>query len=85
MLVFVFLSLQYRLWLGGNSVSDYMSLSEKKEQLEEANALLLQRNKLMKIDIDDLKNGLDAVEGQARNELGLIKKDEIFFRIIPAS
>jgi cell division protein FtsB len=32
----------------------------------------------------NLKNGLDAVEERARSELGMIKKDELFYQLIPA-
>ena len=45
---------------------------------------LAQRNALLKADINDLKIGLEAIEERARNELGLIKKGETFYRILPA-
>jgi cell division protein FtsB len=32
-------------------------------------------------EVADLEKGLEAVEERARNLIGLIKKDEIFFRI----
>jgi len=32
--------------------------------------------------VRDLKQGLDAIEERARSELGMIKKDEIFFQIL---
>jgi cell division protein FtsB len=48
------------------------------------NANLTQRNSLLKADINDLKIGLEAVEERARNELGLIKQGETFYRILPS-
>ena len=75
--------LQYRLWFGKNSVPDYLSLKENVGRQLEANEKLVQRNKLLYADTDDLKLGLEAVEERARNELGMIKKKETFFRIIP--
>ena len=75
--------LQYRLWFGKNSVPDYLELKESVARQVELNNQLKQRNKLIYADIDDLKNGLQAVEERARNELGMIKDGETFFRIIP--
>jgi cell division protein FtsB len=56
------------------------SLLEQKE----ANEKLRQRNKLLFADTDDLKLGLEAIEERARNELGMIKDNETFFRLIPS-
>jgi cell division protein FtsB len=44
---------------------------------------LKQRNKLLYADTDDLKLGSEAIEERARNELGMIKENETFFRLIP--
>ena len=30
----------------------------------------------------DLKEGLEAIEERARSELGMIRKDEVFFQIV---
>ena len=75
--------LQYRIWFGKNSVPDYLELKESVARQNELNNKLKQRNKLIYADIDDLKNGLQAVEERARNELGMIKDGETFFRVIP--
>jgi len=78
-----FLLLQHRLWFGKNSVSDYLSLKSEVLRQHEANNKLIQRNKLLYADTDDLKLGSEAIEERARNELGMIKDGETFFRIIP--
>jgi cell division protein FtsB len=75
--------LQYRLWFGKNSVPDYIALKENVTLQQNANAKLQQRNKLLFADNDDLKLGLEAIEERARNELGMIKENETFFRLIP--
>lgn len=82
LIVFLVL-LQHRLWFGKNSVSDYFVLKENVVRQLAQNEKLYQRNKLIFADIDDLKNGLQAVEERARNELGMIKDNETFFRVIP--
>lgn len=45
---------------------------------------LAQRNKLVEIEVLDLKNGLEAVEERARSELGMIEEGETFYMILPA-
>ena len=82
-LLILLLLLQYRLWFGKNSVPDYMALESEVSRQEKINQDLKQRNKLLFADTDDLKSGLEAIEERARNELGMIKEGETFFRIIP--
>ncbi|WDE06389.1 cell division protein FtsB [Thalassomonas viridans] len=77
------LLLQYRLWFGKNSVPDYLALEEEVVRQKLDNEKLKQRNKLLYADTDDLKSGVEAIEERARNELGMIKTGETFFRIIP--
>jgi len=83
-ILLIFLGLlQYRLWFGKNSVPDYYALKDDVARQELANGKLKQRNKLLYADTDDLKLGLEAIEERARNELGMIKENETFFRLIP--
>ena len=82
-LLIIFLLLQYRLWLGKNSVPDYIALKNEVERQQLDNEKLKQRNKLLYADTNDLKSGLEAIEERARNELGMIKENETFFRLIP--
>ena len=75
--------LQYHLWSGKNGLQDKHALTKEVEIIEANNAELTQRNQMMFSEIEDLKSGLEAVEESARNELGLIKEGETFFRIVP--
>ena len=76
------LLLQYRLWFGKNSWPDYLVLKQEITTQTLANKALKNKNTLRYREIDDLQSGLAAIEERARNELGLIKEDEVFFRII---
>ena len=76
--------LQYRLWFGKHSIPDLRSMQREVEELTIQNSNLAQRNSLLAADIQDLKIGLDAIEERARNELGLIKQGETFYRILPS-
>ncbi|MCE2596221.1 cell division protein FtsB [Motilimonas cestriensis] len=75
--------LQYHLWRGKNGLADYTRLSAEVAQQEIDNDILRKRNQRMFADIADLKQGTESVEERARNELGLIKEGEMFFRILP--
>ena len=83
LLVFLML-LQHRLWFGKNSVPDYLALEQEVKREIADNNKLKQRNKLLYADTDDLKSGVEAIEERARNELGMIKENETFFRVIPS-
>ncbi len=82
-LLVLLMALQYRLWFGKHSVPDYLARKTQITAMAQQNANLEQRNSLLRADIEDLEIGLDAIEERARNELGLIKKGETFFRILP--
>lgn len=78
-LLIFFAYLQYDLWLSQSNVLDGWHLHQKiQEQLAE-NAKLKARNQLLIADVLDLKQGTAAIEEYARGELGMIKKNEVFF------
>lgn len=87
MLILILLlgALQYRLWFGNNSLPDYWRLQQDVARQQEANERLVQRNGILAADIKDLRDGEEALEERARNELGLIKRQETFFRLVPIS
>lgn len=84
-LLFLLGLLQYRIWFGKNSIPDLWHKEQELAKRQTQNSQLTQRNTLLEADIDDLKLGLEAIEERARNELGLIKQGETFYRILPQS
>ncbi len=83
--IVVLIALQYRLWFGKNSLPDYWRLQSDVLRQAETNGRLMQRNQVLAADIADLRNGQEALEERARNELGLIQPHETFFRIVPVN
>ncbi|RUO25814.1 cell division protein FtsB [Aliidiomarina minuta] len=81
-LIGLMFALQYRLWMGEHSIADYRQLQEDIARQEASNEQLAQRNQLLQADINDLRSAQEAVEERARNELGLIKENETFFRLV---
>lgn len=74
--------LQYEFWLGKNGMMEYLQVKDNVEIQRHANAEVALRNQQMYVEISDLNRGLEAVEERARNELGMIKPKETFFRIV---
>ncbi|WON76257.1 cell division protein FtsB [Serratia sp. UGAL515B_01] len=75
--------LQYSLWLGKNGVHDYVRVHEDVVAQQSNNAKLKARNDQLFAEIDDLNDGLEAIEERARDELGMIKPGETFYRLVP--
>lgn len=84
LLFVLLLALQYRLWFGKHSIPDYLNMEKELAEQLLHNQNLKQRNSLLIADIQDLKMGLESIEERARNELGLIKPGETFYRILPS-
>jgi len=74
--------LQYPLWLGKGSWLRVWEVDQQVRAQRETNQKLQTRNSALDAEVRDLKQGLEAVEERARNELGMVKQDEIFFQIL---
>lgn len=81
-LFLLLLVLQLRLWVGDSSVREVWRLQTAVEQQQQENQRLKERNQALEAEVDDLKQGVDAIEERARSELGMIKKDETFYQVI---
>lgn len=81
-LLVLFITLQLTLWFGEGGLAEVRKLQQQIEQQQAENARLNERNAALEAEVKDFKQGLSAIEERARNELGMIKKDETFFQII---
>lgn len=83
-LIFVILiaALQYPLWLGKGSWLRVWDLNQQIAAQKEANDKLKVRNDTLDAEVRDLKQGYAAIEERARNELGMIKQDEVFYQVL---
>ncbi len=82
--VAVLLGLQYQYWLGGNGRVERNQLLTQIEAQKRLNGNQISANDLLRTDVHDLKNGLEAVEEHARLDLGLIKPNETFVQVSTA-
>lgn len=76
--------LQYPLWLGEGGWLRVREGAEKIETQQALNQRLQVRNAGLLAELSDLKQGRDAVEERARNELGMVAPDEWFVRVVHA-
>jgi cell division protein FtsB len=79
------LALQYPLWIGKGSWMRVWELDRSLAQQRLANVKLKARNDAIDADVKDLKQGMEALEERARSELGMIKKDEVFYQVVSAA
>jgi cell division protein FtsB len=82
-LVLLLLALQYKMWFGEGGYRDVQRLAQRVEEQAQENELLAQRNRELQAEVEDLRQGLEAIEERARSELGMIKEDEEFYQVVP--
>ena len=80
-LVLVLLVLQWQLWTGRGSVRDVAQLQGKLAEQKAANTRAAITNERLASEVNDLKEGLEMVEERARQELGMVKPNEVFVQI----
>jgi cell division protein FtsB len=81
-LLFLLLVLQYRLWVGEGSLAEVHSLREQVELQKQELEAMRRKNEALQAEVQDLKQGQEAVEERARHELGMARKDETFYQVI---
>ena len=81
-LIAVLVFLHYLLWLDENGVRQTHTLRISIRAQTEENAELAERNHALVAEIEDLKRGLMAIEERARADMGMIRPDETFYRLL---
>ncbi|MGE0580978.1 MAG: cell division protein FtsB [Steroidobacteraceae bacterium] len=82
-LVVVVVLLQYRLWVSPDGVREMGRLAAEVAAQRGENASLADRNARLAAEVQDLKQGLTALEERARSELGMIAPRESFYQVVP--
>jgi cell division protein FtsB len=79
--VALIVALQYPMWLGKGGWLQVRESDRQVAQQRQANAALKTRHDALEADVRDLKTGFEANEERARNELGMIRQDEVLFQL----
>jgi cell division protein FtsB len=74
--------IQYPLWFGKGGWLRVAELEREVRLEQERNDRLAARNAALDAEVRDLKQGLEAVEERARFELGMVRRDEVFFQVV---
>jgi cell division protein FtsB len=82
LLMVLLVYLQYQLWFGGGSLQDFWALHQEVEMQSQENLDLRERNAALQAEVTDLKQGLDAIEEHAREDLGMVKQGETFYQVV---
>ena len=81
-LVLLLAALQYKLWFAGGGVRDVHHIKTQVDAKIAGNTLLEQRNAALAAEVEDLKQGGEAIEERARNDLGMVKKGERYYQVV---
>lgn len=81
LLILLLLVLHAQLWWGRGSVPQVGQMKQELAGLELANRQAQLANAQIASEVNDLQEGLDMVEELARQDLGMVKPNEIFVQI----
>ena len=84
-LVLLIVFLQYPLWFVTASWIKVLQVEQELVAARENNLQLQNRNSMLEAEVDDLKQGLEAIEERARSDLGMVKQNEILFQIVKSA
>ena len=75
------LLVQADLWFGRGSLPQVWKLQRDLAAQQQTNERARERNARVTAEVTDLREGLEMVEDKARNELGMIKPDEVLVQV----
>ena len=81
LLIIIFTYYIYEIFFGMYSFNEIKKLESEKEIISIKNNLQIEKNKNLESELESLTYDEDALEGYARQELGLIKEGEIIIEI----
>jgi len=74
-------ALQAQLWFGRGSIPNVAYLQSQLTEIRRSNEQAVIANDRLAAEVRDLKEGLEIVEEKARQELGMVRANEIYVQI----
>ncbi len=81
-LIVLLLLLQYEFWFSDGGMKTVWQIQKNISAQAKKNDDLDKRNQILIAEIKDLQNGNAAIEARARNDLGMVKKGEVFYQVV---
>jgi cell division protein FtsB len=75
------LALQYKYWFSDVGYFRAETLAVEVTKHEQRLDRLIERNRILAVEVRAVKHGLDAVEARARSDLGMVKPGETFYLV----
>lgn len=82
LLISCLLLIQFPLWYGRGGWFQNQGLETQLKVSQTKNAATKMRNDKLRSEVEDLDTGTEALEERARQDLGLVQKDELFIQIL---
>ena len=82
LLLIALMALQYKLWFSDRGLFEWRALQERQALQKVHNKKLKAQNQALSAEITELKAGDQALEEQARDELGMIREGEVYYQFI---
>ena len=80
--VVVCVALQYNYWFGKSGYFAVQILADQVEQQAQLNDHLRERNRVLRAEVDEFRDGFEAVEAHARSDLGMVVEGETFYLVV---
>jgi len=81
-LILLLALLQYEFWFSDGGMKTVWQLKKDIAQQQQVNDDLAKKNDALTKDIQALRHDNNAIEARARNELGMVKKGEVFYQVV---
>ncbi len=81
LLIALLVILHAQLWFGRGSVPSVNRMTQDLDEQQKKNTQAQLANSRLEAEVRDLKEGLEMVEERARQELGMVKPNEIYVHI----